>query len=54
MADTDIICEPEVQKSALNVIINLVCAPSDMVSSFDDAVGVVASCPNPSFLCLSA
>ena len=54
MADTDIICEPEVQKSALNVIINLVCAPSDMVSSFDEAVGVVASCPNPSFPCLTA
>ena len=43
MADTDIICEPEVQKSALNVIINLVCAPSDMVSSFDYAVGIVFS-----------
>ena len=54
MADTDIICEPEVQKSALNVIINLVCAPSDMVSSFDNAVGIVASCPNPSFPRLSA
>ena len=30
MADTDILCEAEVQTSALNVIVNLVCAP-DMV-----------------------
>jgi len=31
MADTDILCDAEVQKSALNIIINLVCAPSDKV-----------------------
>ncbi|XP_067935368.1 DDB1- and CUL4-associated factor 1-like isoform X2 [Watersipora subatra] len=33
MADTDILCEAEVQTSALNVIINLVCAPSDISCS---------------------
>lgn len=44
MAEGDTMQDPEVQKSALSVIINCVCGPLERVSSFSRKFDYVAVC----------